>query len=113
MTNVLLNIRVIDRNIFDTIKTGKKTIETRAATSKFKNIKVGDILVFKCGNDNLEKSVKEKFYFKSIDEILNKLSLKEIMPNIDSKEDAKKLWYGFPNYKDKIKKHGIVAFRMK
>lgn len=113
MSKVVLNIREVNRNIFNMIKSGKKTIETRAATRKFNKIIVGDSLIFKCGKDRLEKEVLDKHTFKSIDDLLKTLDLKEIMPHLTSAKEAKNVWYSFPKYEEKIEKHGLVAFRMK
>ena len=112
MSKKILNIREVDRNIFDMIQSGKKTVETRAATRKFIGIKVNDVLIFKCGKDMLEKQVIEKYTFKSIEDLYKSIDIKEIMPYIDSKEKAIKVWYSFPNYKEKTKKYGLVAFRL-
>ncbi len=112
MSKITLNIRQVDRGIFDLIKSGRKTIEPRAATKKFKNVVAGDTLVFKCGKDRLEKSVVETYTFGSIDELLTAFDLEQIMPNV-SRNEAKEIWYSFPGYKEKIDKYGLVAFRLR
>ena len=110
MKKHILRIREIDKDFFDIIENGLKTIETRAATNKLRAIKKGDILVFVCGDKKLEKRVKEVSYFKTIEELIKKIDLKKIMPLVSSLEEAKKVWYSFPNYEKKISKFGLLAF---
>jgi len=113
MAKHLLKIRKVDKKFFEIIKSGEKTIETRAATDKFHLIKTGDVLKFVCGRDILEKRVLKVYQFKSIDDLAKSLDLKKIMPLAAGLGEAKKIWYSFPNYKEKIKKHGLVAFELK
>ncbi|MDD5145585.1 MAG: hypothetical protein PHF44_01965 [Candidatus Pacebacteria bacterium] len=107
-----LRFRQADRKIFNAIKSGEKRVETRAATTKFLNLKRGDGLRFVCGKDRFEKQVKKFAIFKSIDELVKKYKVKEINPFICSSEDLKKMYYSFPNYKEKIKKYGIIALEL-
>ncbi len=112
MDKHVLKIREQDRINFDLIKSGEKTIETRAGTDKFRKIKAGDILILKCGKDRLEKKVIRTYYFETIEALVKTLDLKKIMPFVSSVEQAKQVWYSFPNYEQKIKKYGLVAFEL-
>jgi len=110
MKRHILKIREIDKVFFDVIKDGRKTIETRAATPQYRKIERGDILIFRCGEQEIEKRVKETYLFKNIDELLNRFDLSNIMPHISSKNEAKKAWHSFPNYQEKISEHGLIAW---
>lgn len=88
-----LQIRVENKDIFEAIKTGKKKIETRAGTDKYIKIQVDDKLKFVCGKETFERSVTKIKLFKTISAILKV--------------------YSFPNYREKIKKHGLIAFELK
>lgn len=112
MAKHILRIREIDRKFFDVIKSGKKTIETRAATDKLRLIKTGDVLKFVCGRDILEKRILKVYRFKNIDDLAKSLDLEKIMPLVSSLDEAKKIWFSFPGYKEKIKKYGLVAFEL-
>mgnify|MGYP001583733808 CR=1 FL=1 len=112
MVKHLLRIREVDRKFFDVIKSGEKTIETRASTNKFRGVKTGDTLSFVCGKNILEKKVLKVHYFKNIDDLAKSLDLKKIMPFASSLEEAKKIWLSFPSYKEKTKKYGLVAFEL-
>lgn len=113
MKKHILKIREVDKVVFGAIKNGQKTIETRAATDKYRRIKVGDVLVFVCGDEELEKSVEKADIYKSIDEMVKVIDFKNVMPFVDSIDEMKKVYFSFPNYKEKIEKFGLVAFKLK
>lgn len=95
------------------IKSGKKSVETRAATEKYKDIKAGDMLVLSCGQEKFQKEVKGARVFQSINSLLKTYPLKKIMPNLKSEKEWKKELYSYPDYKEKIKKFGIIALELK
>ena len=106
-----LSCRQIDRNIYDFIENGQKKVETRVAGPKYKNIKDGDIIIFKCGQDSFEQIVKNVRKFKSVDKMLEVYKSKDINPSINTIEELKAMYDSFPGYKEKIKKYGIIAFK--
>lgn len=108
-----LEFDIKDKDNLNEIALGLKTIETRAASEKYKDITAGDTLVFSCGKERLSKIVKETYHFKSIEDMTDKIHFKKIMPNIDSIEEMKKVYSSYPNYDKKIKKFGIYAFFLK
>lgn len=110
---IVFVIREVDRRVFEAIKNGEKTIETRKANEQNLAIKKGDIAVFECGQDVLEKEILETRHFKSIDEMLMVYNFKQIMPFVDSKEEMIKVYHSFPGYKEEIEKNGLVAFELK
>lgn len=112
MDKHILVIRQIDKVVFNSIKDGTKSIETRAATDKYKKIKVGDTLFFKCGSEILEKKIISIRYFRTINEMINTMDFKRVMPFVNSVEEMEKIYYSFPGYKEKIKKFGLVAFEL-
>lgn len=108
-----LKIRGQDKNIFEAIKSGKKKIETRAATGKYRTVKEDDILEFFCGKDKFRKKVKSAEIFKTIGALLKKYKLQQINPNIKIEKELWQMYCDFPNYREKIKKYGLVAWRLK
>lgn len=113
MKKHIFKIRQIDKIVFDSIKDGQKNIETRAATVKYQKTEPGDTLIFICGNEKLEKKVKKINLYRTIDEMIKDINFKKIMPFVNSVDEMKKTYYSFPNYKDKIKKFGLIAFEFK
>ena len=110
MTKHNLKIRQIDKIVFDAIKNGQKVIETRAATDKYREVKSGDILVFLCGDEKLEKQIKKVDIYESIDEMVKVIDFKDVMPFVDSVDAMKKVYFSFPKYKEKIEKFGLIVF---
>ncbi len=104
-----LRFRVIDRDNFNEIKYGLKTVETRANTERYANVKTRDILLFVCGKDRLRKKIRRVRRFKTIAAMTRAISYKKIMPSVSSIRGMREVYYGYPNYKEKIKKFGIVA----
>ncbi|MBI4992054.1 MAG: ASCH domain-containing protein [Candidatus Harrisonbacteria bacterium] len=110
---IKLKFREVDRDIFEAVKSGRKTVETRAATERYKNIKVGDTLILICGKNKLEKKIKRVKVFKTITALLKKYKAKQINPNVRSGEELEKMYYTFPDYKEKIRKSGLIAMELK
>ena len=110
MVKHILKIREVDQKVFVAIKNGEKTIETRATTPKYGDIKSGDILVFTCHKKRLEKMVEKVKFYKTIDDMVKEIDFRQIMPFADSVEEMKKVYYSFPNYQEKIRDFGLVAF---
>lgn len=112
MKNYRLVFRVVDRDKFNEIIEGIKTIETRAATTKYQAIHKGDIVTFVCGGAEISKTVTRVEHFGTLDEMFSQLPLQRIMPSVKNIEAAKKVYQGFPNYMEKIAATGILAFHL-
>ncbi|KKR88574.1 MAG: hypothetical protein UU85_C0004G0145 [Candidatus Wolfebacteria bacterium GW2011_GWA2_42_10] len=108
-----LKIRAQDRDIFKAIKNGKKKIETRAATEKYRELKINDVIMFVCGKEILKKKIKSAENFKTISALLKKYKPQQINPRIKIEKELRKMWYSFPNYRKKIRKHGLVVWKLK
>ncbi len=112
----VLRIRAEDSWVFRAIKSGRKSVETRALgkteTGKsFGDVKKGDVLLFMCGEDRLRKPVKKVQKFKSVKSMLVKISYKKIWPHLKnpSYKEIEKIYYSYPGYEERIKKNGLIA----
>ncbi|SRR6266550_2693160 len=112
MKKITLRFREVDRDKFDDVKNGLKTVETRAATSRYKDIQAGDLLIVVCGKDRIEKTVVASKHFDSVEAMLKECNLKQILPSANSVEDAYKMYYSFPGYKEKLDRYGVMAFEL-
>jgi len=110
---ITLKFRAINQDIFNAIKTGKKKVETRAATERYDRIMAGDKITLICGKSRLEKWVRKARTFKTIAALLKKYSVKSINPAVKSAEELEKIYYSFPGYREKIKKFGLIAIEFK
>ena len=109
----VLRFRAVNKDIFDAIKEGKKKIETRAATKKYRNIKAGDIVVLSCGAQRFEKIVRSVHIYKTIRALLRSHKPKEINPRVSTEAELIDIYYSFPDYREKIKKFGLIALELK
>ena len=110
---ITLGFRAVNKDIFEAIINGKKKIETRAATERFRDIKAGDTVVLVCGNKKINKKVSKVELFKSMATVLKKYKPEAINPKIHTIQEARDMWYSFPGYKEKIKKYGLIVFNLK
>lgn len=108
----LLRFRAVNRDIFNAIRRGVKKVETRAATERYRSIQKADIVRFVCGKDRFEMSVVRVRRFRSIAGLLKKYSPKEINPTVKTKAELARIYYSFPGYREKIRKHGLVAIEI-
>ena len=108
-----LKFRAVNRDTFEAIRAGKKKIETRAFTIKYKDIKAGDELIFSCGKDKFSKKVKKTAVFKSIADLLKKYKPSQINPKYKTADELIAMYHSFPGYKEKIKKSGLLSMELK
>ncbi len=104
--------RTADEDNFNEVKRGLKIVETRANTERYRNIKMGDFLVLVCGKERLKKKVKRVRRFKTIAAMLCAIPSKKIMPSVSSPKEMRRIYYGYPGYKEKSKKFGLVAMEL-
>ena len=107
-----IKFRAINRDIFDAIVSGKKKVETRAASERYDAIEKGDTIVLVCGKRKIEKEVKSAKIYKSISALLKKYTPKQINPMCSTAKETRDMYYSFPGYKEKIKKFGIIALEL-
>jgi ASC-1-like (ASCH) protein len=110
MKKFILKFNVVDKKNFLEIKDGLKVVETRAATPKYREVKKGDILVIVCGKNRMEKKVKRVRVFSSIGAMVKIIPCPKIMPSVKSMAEMRQIYYGYPNYREKLKKYGVIAF---
>lgn len=109
---IILRFRWINRDIFLEIKKGRKKIETRAASTMNRSIKIGDKLVLVCGKEKIERNAKRVKIFKTIPALLKKYKPQQIHPGARSEKEITKIYYSFPEYREKIKKYGLIAIEL-
>jgi ASC-1-like (ASCH) protein len=122
MKSWVLRIRKTDKVIFDRIKSGEKTIETRPmnapeSSKYYGQMKAGDRLVILCDGQRLEKFVKTTRIYKDFEKYLDSEDLENILGKGtthantgQAKEDARKIHYRFG--RERLDKYGIIAIDM-
>ena len=112
MKRRVLRFATSHRRSFELIRAGKKTVETRAGSSRYQNIESGDILVFSCGQDRFEKVVKRVYRATTPEELLAQVPFRLITPELDSEEKTVQVWYSFPGYRERIQEFGMLGFEV-
>ena len=113
MKNWTLRFRAVDKKNFDEVKSGTKSVETRAGTVKYQPIAVGDTLTFVCEKEKYVKKIIRKFHWKSVDAMVKEINFKKVMPSVKSAAEMKKIYASYPDYEQKIKEHGLLGFKLK
>lgn len=109
-TAMTIIFREVDRDKFEALVNGSKSIETRAATPKYRNVKVGDVLAFRCGKDQVSKTVKSVRLYKGVKDIDYTYDL--ILPGAKTTDDLLQMYKSFPGYSHKIEQFGLVAWEL-
>ena len=89
MKNWTLRFRQIDKARFEEVRSGLKSIETRAATIKYQPIQKGDMITFVCGKGRFVKEISGVHHFATPEAMIKKLPLQKIMPLVTSIEEMK------------------------
>jgi ASC-1-like (ASCH) protein len=106
-------------DIFDALKAGIKTVETRPATPKYQKIKSGDILV--CVSldtkEKVEKIVLRVRKYNSVKEMAVKEDPNKILPGVKTGEELEKIFKDFKrkwgkSYADKLDRFGVLVFEI-
>jgi len=107
-----LRFRSANRDIFEAIRSGKKTVETRAATARYRDIASGDQVLLVCGRDSFVKKVRSARLFQSLPALLRQHRVRDINPYIRTAAALQAMYESFPGYKEKIKKFGLIALEL-
>ena len=105
-------IREADRKVFEALRDGTKKVETRAAGMRYRGVQVGDEAIFDCGHKRLTKTIVAVHLFPDVSSLLKKYRVQEIVPWLTTAEELTELYYSFPEYRERIAKHGIIAMEL-
>lgn len=106
---IVLRFRSVDKGIFDAVRAGKKKVETRANTIRYKNATKGDILVCLCAGRKFQKVVRRVRRFKNPVGLLRAYTPTQILPGA-TRAELLAVYNSF--YKNGISNVGIVAFEL-
>jgi len=108
---IILSLRPI---YFDFIKSGKKTIEGRINSDKFKDLKIGDKLIFTTDHtsEQLICVVKDFKTYPDFHSMLESEGIQNCLPGITDLQEAVNIYENLPGYKEKVKQFGALAIRI-
>lgn len=105
-------MKIIEINIqepyFSQILVGTKTVEGRLNKGKFFELEVGDILKI---NNLVEYTVLEKNIYPSFREMIEHESLKNVIPDKTTVEEALEIYHKFYSEIDELQ-YGVVAIKI-
>ncbi len=100
---------------WDMISSGLKTVEGRAMSKSkdYSALRKGDRIIFINSKGNsLVRYVQYVKHYDSLKEFFDEEGLKNILPNVNSYDEASNIYNSLPGYRDKIKKYGIYAIKL-
>ena len=105
MQTILLNIQ---EPYLSFILNFSKTVEGRLNKGKFKDLKVGDILLIGDNNKFMVERISTYFSFR---EMIEKEGIKNVTPDKDNIDDSEAVYYKFYT-KEQEKEFGILAIKI-
>ena len=97
---------------FDFIKSKKKKIEGRLNKGIFSSLLQGDIIKFKNNDDFIKAKVLNIVKYNTFEEYLTQEGLKRTLPNIQTIDDGKNIYYQFYT-PEQEKQYGILVIYIK
>lgn len=113
MKSYTLRFAAPNKDYFLALKSGEKRVETRAASTKYKNIAVGDSLTFVCGTQKFTRIVKSVTTFKTLSAMLKKYKVSDIVPWMKTQAELQATYDGYSGYIEKLKQFGFIAIEFK
>lgn len=112
----------IEKQYFDFIVDGKKTVEGRVNMPDVEGLKIGDMVTFKDegGREIICKVITVSKY-PNFTKMLVSEGITNMLPSIDPDTNstpemiakADKIYRSFPGYNENVKKYGAIAFGIK
>lgn len=121
------DLKIYGSDIFQALKSGTKTIETRAgkpvgAEKYWGDFKPGDEIEFRLADEktdviiqkeaSIKKIVSKVIHFDSLEKMFKKYGSNQDYPGKSEKE-IKKWWAKYPLLEKRIKKYGVWVFELK
>lgn len=96
------------------LKSGEKEVEGRKGQSKYRELKSGDIVLFKCVGEEKQflATVTKVDVFKDLDEYLTKVTLAKALPHVTDMEEARRTYHQWST-PEEIEKYGFVGIWIK
>ena len=107
---------VVTAEYFEAIRAGKKQVEGRCCTPKYRALTLGQEIRFvKEGAPNLETIVMITGLqtYATFEDYLRREGLERCLPGVSNIEEGAKIYRGFPGYSEKERRHGVLAIQIK
>ena len=70
-------------------------------------------LQFVCGSKKTKKTIKKANVYRTIGAMLKDYKVRYIAPYLKTESELRDMYFKFSDYRDKIKKFGIIALELK
>jgi len=109
----MLNLS-LKHEYFDAIQSGLKTVEGRINSSKFKDLKIEDLISFASTrtNETIICIVIDIKTYSNFEDMIQQEGINKILPGIPSISEGVSIYESFPGYSDNVKKIGAIAIRI-
>lgn len=89
---------------------GQKSWEGRCNTEFFRDYRVGDTVTWSGGGVIAETKITERRVYNSFESMLRDIGYKNMVPEAKNFDDAVQIYKNIPNYIDRSRRFGVVAF---
>lgn len=96
---------------FTQMKNKEKLYELRIYDEKRRKISVGDFVLFTCGDEEILVqvcSIAVATKFKDL--VRGRHFISSLLPGVTDAKEAIAIYKGFPDYREKAKKYGVIMF---
>ena len=110
----MLNL-TLNKQYFDAIKAGIKTVEGRLNKPKFHTLKPGDPLTFTCKETGevLSCTVTTLHTYPTFETMLQSEGLTNMLPWAKNIQEGVAVYESFPGFKEEVKEVGALAIGVK
>ena len=110
MTNPL--VKHVQEPWFGFIKSGQKNIEGRLNKGSFQELKKGDIVHWKNGDNIVKTKIVSVHHHLDFEKMLKAHSLYNVLPGVKTYKEGIKVYREFFSAAD-VKKYGVLAIKVK
>ncbi len=115
--NELLFTFTLQKEFFDAVEEGRKSVEGRLFRPKYFDLKCGDTVIFKHSDEPqhyIEAALLYLNRYPSFELMLQTEGIEKCLPGIDSIAEGVRIYHSFPQYKELEEECGVLAigFRM-
>lgn len=105
----------VQKIYFDAIACGRKTVEGRVNTEKYKTLQPGMRIGFCApeGNEVVYCFIEDLRVYQTFKDMLCQEGVENMLPGVDSLQKAIAIYEGFPGYADAVKEFGALAIRIR
>jgi len=110
----------VDWAYLNLIKSGRKTVEGRCATQRYRDLQVGQEIVFRPSDSNessepseIKAVVCKVTWYETFEAMLLSEGLQSCLPDVPTVAMGCQIYRAFPNYAENEAKLGVIAIQFR